>query len=84
MPVITNRIRYPDQLPRMAKALNVDLAQTVLDCNFDLLRRHDMAFKCSECPEKSACEDWLNAHREGTAEAPDYCLNKILLEELRR
>lgn len=30
MPFITNRIRRPDQLPRMAKVLNVDFANALI------------------------------------------------------
>ncbi len=56
MPFITNRIRRPDQLPRMAKVLNVDFAQSVLDNKLDVMQRYDVAFRCSICLEKGTCE----------------------------
>ena len=83
MAVITNQLRHPEQLPRMAEALNVDLVQAATDRKLDVIRRHDIAFKCSMCPEKNACDAWLDAHRDGAAKAPEYCLNKALLEDLR-
>ncbi len=83
MPVITNQICHPDQLPRMANTLNVDLAQAILNNKLEVFRHHDIAFKCGECLEKRACNAWLDAHPDGAQEAPDYCLNKVLLEELR-
>jgi hypothetical protein len=83
MAVITNNILHPDQLPRMATALGVNLENAALAIKLDTLQRHNIAFRCSVCREKSACDAWLAAHGDGAAAAPEYCRNKSLLEELR-
>ncbi|WP_170766253.1 DUF6455 family protein [Ruegeria lacuscaerulensis] len=83
MPVITNSMRQPDQLPVMAKALDVNLEQAVIDGKIHNFQRHDAAFRCQKCSEKPACETWLANNRVGAAKTPNYCRNKVLLEELR-
>lgn len=83
VPVITNNIRHPNQLPLMAETLGVDLNQAMKTDRIANFQRHFAAYRCSECAEKSACDAWLQTHSDGIAEAPDYCANKALLEGLR-
>ena len=83
MAVISNALRHPDQLPKMAKTLGVDLELAISTSKLANFQLHDIAFRCSECSEKSACDTWLAAHRDGAPEAPEYCLNKVPLESLR-
>lgn len=83
MAVISNALRHPDQLPIMSKILGVDLEQSISTSKLTNFQLHDIAFRCSECREKNACDTWLAAHHEGATEAPEYCLNKDMLEGLR-
>ena len=83
MAVISNALRHPDQLPKMSKTLGVDLEQAISASKLTNIQLHDIAFRCSECREKNACDTWLAAHRDGASEAPEYCLNKETLEGLR-
>lgn len=84
MPVISNKIRHPRQLPFMAKALGVNLEEAVSVKRIANFQRHNIANRCSDCTEKSACDTWLATNGAGVAEAPDYCPNKALLEELQK
>ena len=83
MAVISNALRHPDQLPKMSKTLGVDFEQAISTGKLTNIQLHDIAFRCSDCREKNACDTWLAAHHEGSTEAPEYCLNKDMLEGLR-
>ena len=83
MAVISNALRHPGQLSKMTKTLGVDLEQAISTSKLTNIQLHDIAFRCSECREKNACDNWLAAHHDGTTEAPEYCLNKETLKGLR-
>ncbi|WP_366141056.1 DUF6455 family protein [uncultured Ruegeria sp.] len=83
MPVITNSVRHTDQLPAMAKALDVSLDQAANEGKIHNFQRHNAAFRYSECSKKPACETWLAKNSARATNAPNYCRNKALLEALR-
>ena len=83
MPVITNTMRQPNELPQMAKTLGVDMSQAVTEHRIMNFQYHDAAHKCHVCAEKHGCNQWLENHTAGATEAPSYCGNKDLLEMLR-
>lgn len=71
-------------LGRMADVLGLDL-----DLEVDLTRLSQSQLvravtRCTECPDPEGCEIWLDEHRAGADEAPRLCMNKSLLEHLRR
>ena len=78
MAVISNALRHPEQMPKMASALGVDLVRATADG-----RLHDMAYRCSTCTDRPACDAWL-ADNSGAAEAaPAFCRNKTRLDALK-
>ncbi len=84
MPTDAHRAYHEHLLGRMADVLGVDL-----DVDLDLARisRADLMraiTRCSDCPDPSGCELWLDEHAAGADEAPALCRNKKMLEHLRR
>ena len=83
MAVISNALRHPEQMPKMARALGVDLVRATADGRLRPFERHDMAYRCNTCTDRPACDAWL-ADNSGAAEAaPAFCRNKTRLDALR-
>lgn len=83
MAVITNALRYPEQMPDMARALGVNLSRAVSDRKLRNFQRHDMAYLCSTCMDKLDCKAWLAGSGENVERAPDFCPNKFRFAALK-
>ncbi len=84
MAIDAHRAYHEHLLGRMADVLGLNL-----DLELDLTRmsRVDLERainRCSECPDPSGCELWLDEHTAGADEAPHLCRNKAMLEHLRK
>lgn len=71
-------------LGRMADVLGINLG---LELDLTRLSRDELrraVTRCSQCPDPTGCEIWLDAHHIGAEEAPQLCRNKKMLEHLRQ
>lgn len=66
---------------RMAKATGADLSEAFKRGDLSSETWADMVHRCRGCAWAGACDGWLDA-QEGSAEAPDTCLNKAVFERL--
>lgn len=83
MPDNAHRAYHEYLLGRMADVLGLDL-----DLEVDLTRlsraQLDRAVtRCTQCPDPTGCELWLQEHDAGAEETPGLCRNKNLLGHLR-
>jgi len=83
MTIDAHRAYHEHLLGRMADVLGLNL-----DLELDLSRISpaylDRAvIRCSQCPDPSGCEIWLEEHSSGADETPQLCRNKRMLEHLR-
>ena len=79
-----HRAYHEHLLGRMADVLGLDLG---LEVDLTRLSRGQLerAIKrCTDCPDPGGCELWLEEHAAGAEEAPQLCMNKRLLEHLRK
>lgn len=79
-----HRAYHEHLLGRMADVLGLNL-----DVELDLTRisRTELEraiTRCSQCPDPSGCERWLEEHAWGAEETPQLCRNKAMLEHLRK
>ena len=78
-----HRAYHEHLLGRMADVLGIDLD---LEVGFTRLTRAQLLgaiTRCTQCPDPSGCELWLDEHRAGTDATPHLCHNKKMLEHLR-
>jgi len=83
MAIIQDFASYSQRVQRMARTVGVDLGQAVLAGRLQHFPFSDIVFRCSRCPEHSACAIWLDAHQTGASEPPAYCRNTVLLKSLQ-
>ena len=70
-------------LGRMADVLGLDLDLEVDLTRLSRAQLNRAVERCTQCPDPSGCEIWLEEHAAGTHRAPHLCRNKALLEHLR-
>ena len=84
MTLDAHRAYHEHLLGRMADVLGLNL-----DLELDLARISRTEIeraitRCSQCPDPTGCEFWLEEHSAGSSETPQLCRNKSLLEHLRK
>lgn len=68
----------------MAEVQGLDLEEQMLRGALSFTDLEDAVLRCTGCAAPDRCAHWL-AERKGTrAEAPDYCRNHALFDDLRR
>jgi len=72
-----------NRVQRMARTLDVDLGQAVLDGRLTWFPYPDMVARCGLCKGAKDCERWMDGHASGATEAPDYCRNRGIFEALK-
>ncbi|MBR9650991.1 DUF6455 family protein [Thalassovita aquimarina] len=68
-------------MARMGKVLGVDFARAMERDPSAVHKYREAAMRCAQCNREGDCQPWMDAHGQAS-EAPDYCRNKALLEEL--
>ncbi|MGB0900518.1 DUF6455 family protein [Halocynthiibacter sp.] len=77
--------RHAGLVGQMAGKLGVDMTEKFLDGKIGAQTLRGTVLQCMSCKKPGACEQWLNTKADGAAEqTPEYCENKVLLEELRK
>ena len=73
--------RHTELMRSMAEKVGVDWSELVAR-NPELVNKfRHAALTCEQCKSVGECRDWQEKH-EHSEEAPGYCLNQKLLDEL--
>lgn len=68
---------------RMVRALDVDLAEAIVDDRLSVGRLRVMMRNCAHCPDPRACALFLDARDDRTDQPPSFCPNARDLYRLR-
>ncbi|NIY96262.1 hypothetical protein HC022_08370 [Salipiger sp. HF18] len=83
MPGATDFKRHAMLVDHMATTLGLDLEEQMMRGRLSLSQLEDAVLNCTGCTQPCACEQWLGAQAETAPDAPDYCRNAALFENLR-
>ena len=75
--------RHATLVDHMASTLGVDLEEKIMRGRLTYGQLDDAVLACTGCTQPCACEQWLGAQAETAPDAPDYCRNAALFENLR-
>jgi hypothetical protein len=75
--------RHADLVNRMADTVGADLGDAILTGALTGQGLRSAVLNCCNCEGGGECPDWLDAHAQGAAVAPDYCRNRDLLASLK-
>ena len=75
---------HADLVNRMADTVGADLEESLLRGELSGQTLRSAVMRCTKCEGGAECPDWLEAHRDGAAQAPAYCRNGDLFAQLKR
>ena len=74
---------HSDLMHRMADAVGADFGTALIEGRIGATGLRSMYLSCARCDGAAACADWLDAHAQGAAPAPEFCRNREALAQLR-
>lgn len=76
--------RHAGLVDDMATARGLDLEELTIAGALSLSELGDAVVRCTGCARPDDCAHWLSQQRETTSEAPAYCKNGFLFDELKK
>ena len=73
--------KHADLFTRMGDAVGVDLQEEAIKGTLRFDEIAESVLRCTRCGQVEACQKWLSESHD-TAQAPDYCRNRDLLDFL--
>ena len=67
----------------VGRAMNVSLGEAVLEGEMASEGYCDMVKRCRQCLHVSACESWLGTQAKDAKEAPEFCPNREIYNQLK-
>jgi len=85
MSVFDKYDKHSELVAKMSAKLGVDLTEKLVEGKVGAQVLRGTVLHCMSCEAPEECREWLDENEGGPdTEAPAYCRNKVLLEELRK
>jgi len=81
MKILETFSRRADVMGRMAQTLGVDFGARIARDHGVAEQYRNAVMRCASCTHEAECLNWMNGHKDAK-EAPKYCKNKDLLDNL--
>ncbi len=69
---------------RMTDTLGIDTVEELQRGQMSEMEFVRSVQRCQSCSDAEDCASWLDAHADGTNQAPDFCRNQALFDRLTK
>ncbi len=75
--------RHSGLMNRMAETVHADLTDAMSHDKLNAYELRNAVLACMGCENPTDCEHWLQDHKAGAEDTPDYCRNRDMMLRLR-
>ncbi|MGG7645571.1 DUF6455 family protein [Rhodovulum sp. YNF3179] len=75
--------RHEKLVDRMAETQGIDIGEEMMRGHLSANDLRSAVFSCTACTHADDCVHWLEDHKDGASQTPDYCRNAGLFRALR-
>lgn len=76
--------RHAALVDQMAETLGVDLEEVAMRGEVQIDEISDAVLSCTACSNPGACQGWMDEHKDGATQTPDYCRNSEMFQRLQK